>query len=247
MRVQGWDVSPNHSACVELEFGADFIPHLRWWAVATGSKTTAKDYPESTLLPDLPKVGKHLKSCDRVMRLRTAFEMWALRKPDLAALEDYAVGAARGAHYAGEIGGLARSALLVCAVPFRLLPIKGTKKAVAGHGAADKAAIATAVASYGIKFPELDAQSLEDLHDAASIALVCLFEQQLRAGRSMPRHVLEVLKSKSKANPLPLVDRTPITPLALKACMSHSGRNGQAAGARKTASDRVARRRTPAG
>ncbi len=228
MIIQGWDVSPNHAACVELEWDGAFVPRLRWWAVATQAITTVQAHGQCTYLPDLAKVSKHLKAADRLARLAPCFDAWAARKPDFAVIEDYALGVARGAHYTGEVGGVARGSLLRFDVPWRLLPIKGVKKAVAGRGDADKTDVELAVARFGFVFDgKLDVQSAEDLHDAASMALVCLFEQQHRAGLPVSKTTLEVLKSTSKANPLPLMDRPWITRLALESAQGHSAVNGR--------------------
>lgn len=225
--VQGWDVSPNHAACVELEASeSDFVAYalnppptrMRWWGFATQAKKTVHRYGHrGVYLPDLPKAGKHTKSVDHLVRLSATFDEWARRLAATkaarghavyAAIEDYAIAADQGAHYAGEIGGVARLALCKHAVPFQLLPIKGTKKAIAGRGDAEKPEVARAVAALGIEFPDdLDAQTLEDLHDAASVAQAMMLLLAARARVTLPRHVREVMSSKSKAAPIALCER----------------------------------------
>lgn len=225
--VQGWDVSPNHAACVELEASeSDFVAYapnppatrMRWWSFASQTWKSVHRYGHrGVYLPDLPKVGKHVKSIDHIVRLSSTFDEWSRRLASTksarghavyAAIEDYAVAADQGAHYIGEIGGVARLALCKAGVPFQLLPIKGTKKAVAGNGNAEKTDVAKAVVGLGIEFPDdLDEQTLEDLHDAASIAQTMMLLLAARARVTLPRHVREVMSSKSKAAPVPLCER----------------------------------------
>ena len=234
--VQGWDVSPNHAACVELEVAAsDFVAYaqampvarMRWWAFASKSISSCHRYSHrATYLPDLPKVGKHVKSVDHLIRLSTAFEVWARRLTETkskgqtayGAIEDYAVGADQGAHYAGETGGIARVALSRAGVPFQLMPIKGTKKAVTSRGDAEKTCgkvhatsctcVQAAIARLGFEWPDdIDDQSLEDLHDAASIAYAFVLLLAARARVCLPRHVREVMSSTSKSAPIPLCQR----------------------------------------
>lgn len=218
MIVAGWDVSPNHCAAV----GIDAKTHeVAWVAVACEAKRTIAKLEEWSreqkielapcmLLPKLEGIGKHAKSVDRIYRLAPLFDSWCYGIACSAiCIEDYAVGAAHGSHYIGEIGGLARLSMLRIKIGFRMIGVKSAKKVATGSGNATKPQMREAAIKAGFKLPDVDAQTQEDLCDAFAMAQCLAWEIKVKAQGigECPKHVREVLLSKSKANPTPILSR----------------------------------------
>jgi len=217
MIVAGWDVSPNHCAAV----GISATTHkVAWIAVACEAKRTIAKLEEWSrehkiklasclLLPKLEGVGKHTKSINRIYHLAPLFDLWCSAECSAICIEDYAVGAAHGSHYIGEIGGLARLSMLRAKIGFRLIGVKSAKKVATESGNATKLQMKEAAIKAGLLLPEVDAQTQEDLCDAFAMAQCLAWEIKAKAQGigECPKHVREVLLSKSKANPTPILSR----------------------------------------
>lgn len=176
-RIQAWDVSPNHSAVVEIDYATG---EMLWHNFAQTKIRAHAKYKESFLLPEHEKVGKAVKSCTRILELLPIFRAWAAR-PNVAliAIEDYAMGAAQGAHFIGEIGGLARLAAFERKIPVRLWGLKSIKKFLTASGNATKPQMKESAMKAGAPF-NYGAIADEDLCDAFGLAKLVHAEMRLR-------------------------------------------------------------------
>jgi Holliday junction resolvasome RuvABC endonuclease subunit len=141
---------------------------------------------------------------------------WASRNPDYVGLEDYAIRAEQGAHYLGEIGGLARMTAWRNNIPLRLHDPTSVKMFVCHDGTAPKDEMEQHVASrWGVDFSVVnsgkDRTSSEDLADAYSMARLTWVEVQLRRGiialRSLHEKEIRVFHRVTKTNPVCLLER----------------------------------------
>jgi len=193
MLIQAWDVSPNHCGAVEVDSSTG---KMTWHSFAATGPTAVKRHAGAVLLPEMKGATKHAKSCDRITRLFACFSAWAARPGlGLIAIEDYAMGASQGAHYIGEIGGVARLAIRLQNVPIRLWGLKSIKKFWTDNGNATKDEMAERTARAGIAFG-YSAQADEDLCDAYALSQLVLAELSLSRGtdpKSLPKHQRDVL------------------------------------------------------
>ena len=206
IRVQGWDVSLNHGAFVELING-DF---KRAWFV-TNTKANAKRYDGneglsiiSVRVPPSPK-DRLLKDAYDIERL----DWWRLyleelvdeSRPTHVGIEGYAMGASMHAHQIGEVGGQARLACWqIEQLKLRVHDPMSVKMFTAHHGHAEKEDIKSAVLErWGLCFDFFDPPrskptkknpngtqntfTSEDLADAFAIAKLVWYELCLRNGR----------------------------------------------------------------
>jgi len=193
--VQGWDLSLRHGGSVELADG-----ELQQFWYVTDIVGSAKKSERGTLLKD-PKVKDNQQWY--VQRLvwwkRYLDELVSFRQPHFLGIEDYALGAAQGAHYMGEVGGAARIVAKEAGCKLRLHDPFSIKMFVTHNGHADKAWMEAAVKErWGVDFsefnpplskptkknpnPEVNRQTSEDLADAFAIAQLVWTEVRLRRG-----------------------------------------------------------------
>lgn len=212
MRIQAWDVSPEHAAVVEVDAKSG---ELLWHCfTTTGPRAHAKK-PDSVLLPEYEKVAKSQKSCSRIVQLAPVFLAWASRNDVLLiAIEDYAMGASQGSHFIGEVGGVARLAVLQARRQLRLWGLKSIKKFFTGSGAATKDDMKAEAERRGIRFA-YSAKADEDLFDAYALSRLVLAEMALRSGADpmkLQKHEREVLCRKlDKDDPMLAWQRPLIT------------------------------------
>jgi len=224
--VQGWDVSLNHGAIVELEDGElnDF-----WFWTTVASSTKKSDGHGSRLIL-LKTDDKHLKSVHRLCWIRDYLQRVPLaRKPDYIGIEDYAIRVEQGAHYLGEGGGVARIACWDNNVRFRLHDPVTVKMFAAHDGTAQKDSVERAVksrwkadfsqcnppiatAKEGSKnSPKQNRTTSEDLADAYAIARMVHVEVLIRSGNMLmnqlhPKEV-QVFNRVTKTYPVNLLNR----------------------------------------
>lgn len=221
--VHGWDLSLNHGGFVELLDG-----EVSWFRYATekaGAANKSKEHGRRLKLPT------KLNDKDVISALRLAWwekfiwQMLEERKPNYVGIENYAIDLAQGAHYLGEIGGVARLILMMFGIPFRLHEPQTIKMFTAHNGNAGKNQMQAAVNKrWGIDFGEYnqpikvgakkgqDTTVSEDLSDATAIAKMVWTEVQLRRGdirTSDLEHEAEVrvFNRVTKAYPKNLLDR----------------------------------------
>jgi Holliday junction resolvasome RuvABC endonuclease subunit len=218
--VEGWDLALNHAGFVRLVDG-----HLKDFVYAT-DKAGAADQ-SAVHGRRLPKWKMEDKQEESMLRLRW-WEQFLRRhlertKPDYVGIEDYALeGGAHGAHYKGELGGVARLAALAAGAKMRLHDPGSVKLYAAHNGKAEKDEVEEAVYKrWGIEFGHFNPkpkpgkkqnrQTSEDLADAFAVARLVWMEVQLRAGRALlsqlhPKEV-QVFNRVTKAYPVSLLGR----------------------------------------
>jgi Holliday junction resolvasome RuvABC endonuclease subunit len=200
VRVQGWDISVLHGACVELVDGE--LGRFFYYTELAGAAGRSKKH--GVRVPRPLSKDKPTQHMERLVFVRKVLERWlAATKPDAVAVEDYAFAAqGAGRHSVGEAGGVARLALWDAGVPYRLHE-PGTPKLFAAHnGNANKAQMKGAVLErWGYDFDRFDqggsskdTTTSEDLADASALAQLCHLEVELREGRATleGRHEKEI-------------------------------------------------------
>jgi len=205
VKVQGWDLSLNHAAFVEVvdgELG-------RVWYVTNTKESFLKMPPSSSkgksfLIPSREK-SMDLETYG-IVRLEWWLNFFAEHvkntKPQYVGIEGYAMNAAQGSHQIGEVGGLAR---LACwqqgDIKIRIHDPLSVKMFAAHDGSVKKIEVEKAVLSrWGVdfscynpkakitkKFPEgkVNRETSEDLSDAFSIAQFLWTEILLRQGKKV--------------------------------------------------------------
>jgi Holliday junction resolvasome RuvABC endonuclease subunit len=223
IRIQGWDLSLNHAGFVELVDGK----LDRFWYVSD-RVGCAKRSKTGTLIK-IKKCGDWMQdSIDRILFWRKYLVEHAVKTcPDFIGIEDYALeGGAHGAHYKGELGGIARLAALDVGARVRLHDPGSVKLYTAHRGNADKAWIEAAVKErWGADFSQFNLppqpgkkekrETSEDLADAFSIAQLVWAEVQLRRGTlelsSLHEKEIQVFNRATKAYPVNILGREWIT------------------------------------
>ena len=183
----GVDMSINHGALVVIDRSADVVAHRIL-------STRQKDLK----LPGVEMIPKavtgtsaddmHVRSVERLSWLKGWYqraihglraELGVLRLTAL--IEDYAYGAARGAHQIGESGGLLRI-VLSAFCDLRFYSPTSAKSFAAGSGRAKKDDMIRAVTNWGVDVPDLAAAVAEDYCDAYALARMGLLEWEVRKG-----------------------------------------------------------------
>jgi Holliday junction resolvasome RuvABC endonuclease subunit len=219
VRVGGADVSLNHGALVVLKDGklADFAYYTRSAGIAAKSK-------RGTRMPEFKDRDPHIRSAKRLAWLEHWWDKTALMRQNLGylAIEDYAIGAAQGAHQLGEVGGIVRILSWFRGVRVRLHDPVALKMFVAHHGQAEKCDMEAAVSErWGMDFSHLASppaksgkqsrETAEDLADAAGLAYMAWTEIQVRSGhvplKDLHEYELRVFNRTTKHQPLSLLDR----------------------------------------
>jgi Holliday junction resolvasome RuvABC endonuclease subunit len=135
MRIQGWDISLNHGAVVEITNGK--LSGFWYYTNIVGSANRSKEHGFRLVIPD--KCDKQIKAMIRLSWVETWLGEFILaRRPDYVGIEDYAVRAEQGAHYLGEVGGVARLLCWHSGVCFRLHDPISAKMFVTHDGTAKK-------------------------------------------------------------------------------------------------------------
>ncbi len=225
MRVQGYDISLNHGAVVQLLDGE--LENFWYYTDQVGSASKSKKHGTRLKLPKTKE--KQIVSIARLDWIDGYFErLITEQKPDYVGIEDYALDAKRGAHYSGEVGGNARLLMWRRGVPFRLHDPLSIKMFTAHDGTCQKDAIERAVKKrWGADFskynqpapkpskrvpePFQNRRTSEDLADAYGIAQMIWTEVQLRSGhlllRKLHQKEVRVFNRVTKSYPVSLLDR----------------------------------------
>jgi Holliday junction resolvasome RuvABC endonuclease subunit len=166
VNVQGWDVSPNHSAVVELDAKGDLV----WFSFAAQTPKAVKMHREAVLLEEIKQDGfRH--SAMRIKAYPAIFSRWLERPCVVVGIEDYAYSQPHKAHAIGEVGGLIRQACLATSRPYLLWSPGAIKKFATGNGNADKKQMMECVESrWGFCRKDLGAVVWPDLADAFACA-----------------------------------------------------------------------------
>lgn len=223
IRVHGFDLALNHGACVEFFEGRP----SKWWFYTdrAGCATRGGDVATRLIF------SKSLKDRQQLQMSRLSqIERWITkilieRKPDLIGIEDYAIRQEQGAHYMGEVGGIARMIAWSMGIPFRLHDPLSVKMFAALDGTAQKDAVERSMAE---EYPDLpfeeynmpkpssakkqNRQTSEDLYDATAIALLIWTEHLLREGEITTSDLghkkrIQVFNRVTKTYPTNLLDR----------------------------------------
>jgi Holliday junction resolvasome RuvABC endonuclease subunit len=221
VKVIGLDIALNHGAAIELTDGK----LSNWWFYTDMAGVADKGKKRATRLQLNVKDRQH-----RQMTRLAQVEHWLDKtilvpnRPDYVGVEDYAIRAEQGAHYIGEIGGIARILLWFRGIPFRLHDPTSVKMFATHDGTAQKDAIERAVKSrWGADFSEVNMPkpprakkqnrvTSEDLADAFAIAKLVSTEYAIRSG-DMTTKDLEhdkerrVFNRVTKTYPTSLLDR----------------------------------------
>jgi Holliday junction resolvasome RuvABC endonuclease subunit len=163
---------------------------------------------------------RHLWMLRRLEQQASHVKKWAKRRPDYVGVEDYAVGAEQGAHYIGELGGIARHILWAAGIPFRLHDPSSVKMFGAHDGTAPKEEMELHVierwgADFGRYNSGKDTKSSEDLADAFVIAMMVWTEYRIKKGfvelSTLHEKEIRVFHRVTKAQPVCLLEREWIT------------------------------------
>lgn len=223
-RVLGCDLSLNHGAFALLVDGE----LERFWYY-TDKAGSAKKHKDAIRLV-VGKNDREQNSVERLARLEVVFEhVFEVAVPDYAGVENYAIRAEQGAHYLGEVGGLARLLAFKKGIPLRLHDPISIKMFVTHAGnSKGKTIVEKHVAQrWGVHFsdynqppakptkkvskPKRNRTTSEDLADAFSIAKLVDLEADLRAGevelRSLHEKEIQVFNRCTKTYPRSLLDR----------------------------------------
>lgn len=220
--VQGWDISLNHGAVVQLRNGK--LDGFWFYSDKAGSVTRSKKHGARVELPTPTRQpDKHMRSIIRLDWVTRWIERVALAQaPGFVALEDYALGADQGAHQIGEIGGQARRLMWLHGVRYRLHDPIAVKLFVAHDATAQKDLIEECVRTrWGADFSRCNAvstgkgkpsrQTSEDLADAFGLAQMVWLEYQLRKGlvrmSALHEKEIQVFNRATKAFPINVLGR----------------------------------------
>lgn len=227
IKVQGWDVALNHSAFVELTDGV--LSNYWYWTTVAGSANKSEHGHRLKLL-DSKKVGRHIMAMDRLAWAENFMDKIVLMPnlPDYVGIEDYAIRAEQGAHFLGEMGGIARILPWFRGIHLRLHDPTSVKMFTAHDGTCQKDSIERAVKDrWGVDFsqvnpprakptarnpaPKQNRTSSEDLADAYAIAQMVWAEVRLRTGHvllsDMHTKEVQVFNRVTKTYPVSLLDR----------------------------------------
>lgn len=210
MKSLGLDISLNHGAAVEIVDGEAF----RHWFYTSVAGVAAIG---GERVPDEKSDDRHQRGIRRLDWIARWLESVVRESaPDYAGLEDYAIRAQQGAHYLGEVGGIARACLWRLGVRFRLHDPTSLKLYVAHDGSADKELVRIeARERWGVEFNYTvgkNALTSEDLTDAYVMAKLVEVEARIRSGELSTRDLehdqeRRVFNRTTKTNPTNVLDR----------------------------------------
>ena len=230
MLFAGWDQSIAHGAVVVLNDEGRVVGHR---AIISSGVQFAAARDHVTCMPRRIRDGKERKDVREVRRL-DFLRMWfldtkqwlaelALEAGDdlILTVEDYAYGAAQGAHQTGEVGGLLRWSLW-CGDEWvwpdggprvRLLDPSSVKIFATDDGSAGKLEMLAAAAGLLVEADPCleDGPTQEDSADAVCLAAIGRVEHFVRLGEiplsTLPRGQRRVFLRTTKAHPVNLLER----------------------------------------
>lgn len=230
IKVQGWDVSLNHSGFVELTDGE----MTNFWYITELAGSAAR-HPNGHRLKlpafkdDNGKTDRQRRSMARLVWNEEFINKYLMAsKPDYVGIEDYAVTAEYATHQLGEIGGCARLICWKSGLPFRLHDPRSVKMFATHNGQASKEDMEdSALDRWGVDFnkynqpiskatasrpnPKQNHATSEDLADALAIAQLVWTEVQLRFGliqlQDLHPKEIQVFNRVTKTYPVSLLSR----------------------------------------
>lgn len=220
MRIQGWDIAPNHAGFIEIEDG--HVLGLWFYTTLVEAAKRGKDHAER--MPNLGTKDLDERSLLRTLWIEDFIKRRVLEsKPDFIGIEGYALDSSHGSHFTGELGGSVRKLAYDSGAKVRIVDPMTVKMFAAHNGAAKKPQIRAAVLErWGMHFNDFDptkkkmaknqnTTTSEDLCDAFSIAKFVELEIELREGRQAldELHVKEIqcFNRVTKAYPVNLLGR----------------------------------------
>lgn len=225
-KVLGADLSLNHGAIIELTEGK--LSNFWYYTDFAGSAGKSK---RGYRVPSFSHIkDRQIKQMQRLAWVENFLDkkVFVPSQPDYVGIEDYALGAEHGAHYQGEIGGVARLLCWFRGYKLRLHDPVTLKMFVAHNGTADKDKVeAAAMERWGVDFdfvnqpkaapskrspnPKQNRQTSQDLCDAFGLAMLVWTEVQLRSGTltlaELHEKEVRVFNRVTKSYPIGLLDR----------------------------------------
>lgn len=218
--TQGWDISLNHGAVVQLKDGE----LDNWWYYTDQAGSAARSTEHGARVPINSKADRHTMAMERLAWIERWLDKTILvpTQPQFVGVEDYALRAEQGAHQMGEVGGIARILLWFRGVHFRLHDPISVKMFATHDGTAQKDGVEQAVAErWGWQFDAYNQpppakgkpnrRTSEDLADAFAIAMLVWIEWQLRNGLTMLSDLatkeIQVFNRTTKTYPTSLLGR----------------------------------------
>jgi len=225
VKVIGADLSLNHGALVELVDGniSDFWYYTDYAGSAGRSKRGFR-------MPSwAKKKDRQIKQMYRIAWIVDFLEkVFRQSQAEYIGIEDYALDVGHGAHYQGEVGGVARLSCWNRGLKMRLHDPVTVKMFAAHKGNADKFEMEAAVVErWGIDFdfcnqpkaqpskrvsdPKQNRQTSQDLCDAYALAQIVWTEVQLRKGTltlaELHEKEVRVFNRVTRSYPIGLLDR----------------------------------------
>ncbi|MGW8177319.1 MAG: hypothetical protein ACWGQW_00760 [bacterium] len=227
VKVIGADLSLNHGAIIQLNDGqlADF------WYYTDLAGSAGKSKKRGHRMPTWSKIkDRQVKQMARLAWIENFLDKTVLMKalPDYAGIEDYALDVGHGAHYQGEVGGIARILCWFRGISMRLHDPVSLKMFASHRGTADKDFMEEQVCErWSVDFsslnqplssptkktpnPKQNRQTSQDLADAYALAQLVWTEVQLRAGTltlaELHEKEVRVFNRVTKSYPVSLLDR----------------------------------------
>lgn len=219
-KILGCDLSLNHGAVVELTDGS--LTNFWYYTDIAGA---AKRSKRAERMPKWKTKDRQIKSVQRLAWIENYLDksVFVPAAPEYVGIEDYALDAAHGGHYQGEVGGIARILCWFRGYKTRLHDPVTVKMFGALKGTADKDTVERVVNErYGVDFGDMNPpkapkaknqnrQTSQDLCDAFVIAQMVWTEVLLREGSlklsELHEKELRVFNRVTKAHPVNLLDR----------------------------------------
>lgn len=256
--VHGADLALNHGAVVQLKDGE--LDNFWYYTDIVGAYRRSEGV-HGFRLPAFKTSDRQQRAMLRLAWLENWMDKTVLipNPPHLAGIEDYALDASHGAHYKGELGGIARILLWFRGIPFRLHDPISVKMFTTWDGTAQKDLVEMkAKERWGVDFDAFNApankktgkqnrQTSEDLCDAYAVAKLVWAEHKLRVGDMTMKDLehnkeRQVFNRVTKSYPVNLLDRewirnphgSPAPHAGLRPRIEAKIRQCQAAGANRT-------------
>ena len=211
----GWDQSPNHLGIVAVNPSGGMIDHF--WITPT-KKRALRGNSFHLSKENWKGLDPDARDARRLIIMRRVLAIVARRFCKLSplvyfAIEGYAFGSKGRAHTTGEIGGLARLAILDGGGKLRVHDPTTVKLFATGKGNADKDFVrAGAEALWGVDFAHLGKAEAEDLTDAYVLAMLVRCEMRLRLGevtlKELREEEIRIVNRVTKSQPVNLLDRS---------------------------------------
>lgn len=220
-KVLGCDISLNHGGIVELTDGE--LSNFWYYTDLAGSAGRSK---RGHRMPTWTKIkDRQVKQMVRLAWIENFLDKTVFMKslPQFVGIEDYALDVGHGAHYQGEVGGIARILCWFRGFNMRLHDPISLKMYAAHNGTAGKEQVeqaamdrwdvdfATVNQPANKKTGVMNRQTSQDLCDALALAKLVDLEVRLRAGVTLLKDLHEkevrVFNRVTKTYPVGLLDR----------------------------------------